>query len=64
MSTYVLVHGAWPGSWIWKRVRRALQARGHEVFTPGLTGLADREHLLSPPVDLETHIADVTNLMR
>jgi pimeloyl-ACP methyl ester carboxylesterase len=64
MSTYVLVHGAWRGSWIWKRVRRALQARGHEVFTPGLTGLADREHLLSPQVDLETHITDVTNLIR
>ena len=26
MSTYVLVHGAWGGSWCWKRVRKALQA--------------------------------------
>ncbi len=64
MSTYVLVHGAWHGSWCWKRVRRALQARGHEVFTPTLTGVADRLHLLSPQVDLETHITDVTNLIR
>lgn len=64
MSTFVLVHGAWHGSWCWKRVRRALQARGHEVFTPTLTGLAERVHLLSPQVDLETHITDVTNLIR
>lgn len=64
MSTYVLVHGAWHGSWCWKRVRGALQARGHEVFTPALTGVADRVHLLSPDVDLETHITDVTNLIR
>ena len=64
MSTFVLVHGAWHGSWCWKRVRRALQARGHEVFTPTLTGVADRVHLLSPQVDLETHITDVTNLIR
>ena len=64
MSTFVLVHGAWHGSWCWKRVRRALQARGHEVFTPTLTGVADRLHLLSPQVDLETHITDVTNLIR
>ena len=64
MSTFVLVHGAWHGSWCWKRVRRALQARGHEVFTPTLTGLADRVHQLSRQVDLETHIADVTNLIR
>jgi pimeloyl-ACP methyl ester carboxylesterase len=41
-----------------------LQAQGHEVFTPSLTGVADRTHLLSPQVDLETHITDVTNLIR
>jgi pimeloyl-ACP methyl ester carboxylesterase len=64
MSTYVLVHGAWHGGWCWKRVRRALQALGHEVFTPTLTGVADRAHLLSPRVNLETHIADVFNLIR
>lgn len=64
MSVYVLVHGAWHGSWCWKRVRRALWERGHEVFTPALTGVADRLHLLSPQVDLETHITDVVNLIR
>ena len=64
MSTYVLVHGAWRGSWIWKRVRRLLQARGHEVFTPTLTGVADRSHVSSPSVNLDTHITDVTNLIR
>jgi pimeloyl-ACP methyl ester carboxylesterase len=64
MSTYVLVHGAWRGSWIWKRVRKGLQARGHEVFTPTLTGVGERSHLLSPEVNLETHIADVINLIR
>ncbi len=63
MSVYVLVHGAWHGSWCWKRVRRSLQARGHEVFTPSLTGVADRSHLLSPQVNLETHINDVLNLI-
>ncbi len=64
MATFVLVHGAWHGSWCWKRVRPALQAAGHNVFTPTLTGVADRSHLLSPDVNLDTHIADVVNLMR
>jgi pimeloyl-ACP methyl ester carboxylesterase len=64
MSTYVLVHGAWHGSWCWKRVRRMLQDQGHQVFTPTLTGLADRSHLLSPSVNLDTHIEDVVNLIR
>ena len=64
MSTYVLVHGAWRGSWIWKRVRRLLQAQGHEVFTPTHTGVADRSHLSSASVNLDTHITDVANLIR
>ncbi len=64
MSTFVLVHGAWHGSWCWKRVRGALQGDGHQVFTPTLTGVADRSHLLSPDVNLETHINDVANLIR
>ena len=64
MSSFVLVHGAWHGSWCWKRVRPGLQAQGHEVFTPTLTGVADRSHLLSRAVNLETHIQDVMNLIR
>ena len=64
MATFVLVHGAWHGSWCWKRVRKALQAQGHDVFTPTLTGVGERSHLLSPHVNLETHILDVENLLR
>jgi pimeloyl-ACP methyl ester carboxylesterase len=64
MSTYVLVHGAWHGSWCWKRVRQALQAKGHEVFTPTLTGVAGRSHLLAPNVNLDTHTDDVVNLIQ
>lgn len=64
MAKFVLVHGAWRGSWCWKRVRRMLAQQGHEVFTPTLTGLADRSHLLSEQVDLRTHTLDVLNLVQ
>jgi pimeloyl-ACP methyl ester carboxylesterase len=64
MTDYVLVHGAWHGAWCWKRVRDELVGRKHRVFTPSLTGLADRSHLLSRDVTLETHIADVANLIQ
>ena len=64
MATFVLVQGAWLGGWYWKRVRRQLQAAGHEVFTPTLTGLADRSHLLARDINLDTHILDVENLIR
>ncbi len=64
MATFVLVHGAWHGSWCWKRVRGLLRRQGHEVFTPTLTGVAERSHLMSRDVNLETHIFDVVNLIR
>lgn len=60
--TFVLVHGAWHGGWCWRRVADDLQARGHKVFTPTLTGLADRSHLMSASINLDTHIADIVNL--
>jgi pimeloyl-ACP methyl ester carboxylesterase len=63
VSTYVLVHGAWHGSWCWPRVSTRLRAKGHEVFTPTLTGLGEREHLASKDIDLDTHIADVVKLL-
>jgi pimeloyl-ACP methyl ester carboxylesterase len=63
MATYVLVHGAWSGAHGFRTVRHLLQAAGHEVFTPSLTGVGERAHLLSPLTDLTTHIHDVVNVV-
>jgi pimeloyl-ACP methyl ester carboxylesterase len=63
MATYVLVHGGGHGGWCFKKVRRLLEAEGHAVYAPTLTGLGERSHLLSPDVDLETHITDVVELL-
>jgi pimeloyl-ACP methyl ester carboxylesterase len=60
----VLVHGAWHGGWCWRRVADLLEAQGHKVFTPTLTGLGERSHLLGPDINLDTHIADVVNVFR
>jgi pimeloyl-ACP methyl ester carboxylesterase len=62
--TFVLVHGAWHGGWCWRRVADRLRSGGHAVFTPTLTGLGERSHLLRAGIDLATHIADVVNLMK
>ena len=64
MATFVLVHGAWRGSWCWRRVRKALQQQGHEVYTPTLTGVGERSHLLSETVNLQTQTLDVLNLIQ
>jgi ribulose-5-phosphate 4-epimerase/fuculose-1-phosphate aldolase len=61
MATYVLVHGAWGGSYGWRLVRPLLQQAGHAVFTPSLTGLGERAHLANPEVNLSTHVQDVYN---
>ena len=61
--TFVLVHGAWHGGWCWQRVADRLRQGGHRVFTPTLTGLGERSHLLRAGIDLKTHIADVVNAM-
>ena len=63
-KTFVLVHGAWHGGWCWRRVSDLLEKQGHKVFTPTLTGVGDRSHLLSKDVVLDTHITDIVNLFK
>jgi pimeloyl-ACP methyl ester carboxylesterase len=62
--TFVLVHGAWHGGWCWQRVARLLEARGHRVFTPSLTGLGERAHLFNDAIDLSTHVEDIVRLLQ
>jgi pimeloyl-ACP methyl ester carboxylesterase len=63
MATYVLVHGGGHGGWCYQRVARLLRAGGHDVYTPTLTGLGERSHLLNTDVDLDLHIRDVVALL-
>ncbi|MBK6737894.1 MAG: alpha/beta hydrolase [Haliea sp.] len=64
MSTYVLVHGGGHGGWCYQRVARIMRAKGHDVYTPTLTGLGEREHLVSKAVDLDMHITDITKVLQ
>ena len=41
-----------------------LESKGHKVYAPSLTGVADRSHLLSKDVNLTTHANDVANLVK
>ena len=64
MANFVLVHGAWIGGWCWRPNAQALRKAGHEVFTPTLTGLGERSHLMNPSINLDTHIADIVNVIK
>lgn len=63
-KTFVLVHGASAGGWCYRQTADILEKHGHKVFAPTLTGLGDRSHLMSASINLDTHIADVANLIK
>src|ERR1700744_5442514 len=64
MATFVLVHGGGHGGWCYQPVAKLLRAKGHEVYAPSMTGLADREHLMSPAIDLDMQITDIVKLLQ
>jgi pimeloyl-ACP methyl ester carboxylesterase len=63
-GTFVLVPGAWHGGWCYGRTAKLLRDRGHVVFTPTLSGLAERAHEFSGSINLSTHVDDIVNLFR
>lgn len=60
---FVLVHGAWHGGWCWKKVKMLLENQGFSVYTPTLTGLGERSHLLNEEIGLDTHIQDIVSVL-
>jgi pimeloyl-ACP methyl ester carboxylesterase len=63
-KTYVLVHGAYHGAWCWKPVAKQLRGLGHEVYTPTLTGLGERSHLISIRPTLDMFVEDVAQVIK
>lgn len=64
MTDFVQVHGAWVGGWAWRANAQALRKAGHETYTPTMTGLGERIHLMSPRINLDTHITDIVNVIK
>jgi pimeloyl-ACP methyl ester carboxylesterase len=62
-KTFLVCHGAWSAGWAWKKMHPLMQAAGHRLVTPSYTGLGERAHLANPSIDLETHIADMLNVI-
>lgn len=60
----MLIHGSWHGGWCWRYVSELLEKKGHKVFSPTLTGLGERSHLLSNDITLDIHIADIVNVVK
>lgn len=62
--TFVLLHGAYHGGWCWRDLANNLRSQGHEVYTPTLTGLGDRSHLIRSRPNLEVLIDDVAQVFK
>src|SRR5712691_484295 len=63
MATYVLVHGAYQGGWIWKPVATRLRAAGHVVFAPTLDGCGERHYFVRRGITVGTHAREVAQLL-
>jgi pimeloyl-ACP methyl ester carboxylesterase len=63
MASYVLVHGAYQGGWIWQPVAARLRAAGHVVHAPTLDGCAERRHLVRAGITVATHGREVAQLL-
>ncbi|MGH7299130.1 MAG: alpha/beta fold hydrolase, partial [Candidatus Rokuibacteriota bacterium] len=63
MATYVLVHGAYQGGWIWKAVAERLRAGGHAVHAPTLDGCAERHDQVRPGITVGSHAREVARLL-
>jgi pimeloyl-ACP methyl ester carboxylesterase len=63
MTTFVLIHGAYQGGWIYKPVAERLRAQGHVVLTPSLDGCAERKAQVRPGITTETHAAEIADLL-
>src|SRR5260370_38782712 len=63
MTTFVLLHGAYQGGWIWQPTAARLRAAGHLVYAPSLDGCAERRHQLRPGITVEPHAVDIAELL-
>ena len=63
MTTFVLIHGASQGGWIWQPTAMRLRGMGHLVHAPSLDGCGERRHALRPGITVDTHAIEIADLM-
>ena len=63
MATFVMVHGAYQGGWIWKPVAARLRAQGHVAYAPTLDGCAEKRHQVRPGITVATHGQEIADFL-
>jgi pimeloyl-ACP methyl ester carboxylesterase len=59
MATFVCVHGAFQGGWVWKQTAAALFSLGHQALAPTFSGCGHHRHTLARDMGLGTYVADL-----
>src|ERR687884_1284811 len=63
MATFVMVHGAYQGGWIWKPVVARLRASGHVAYAPTLDGCGERRREVRPGITVATHAQEIADFL-
>lgn len=60
---FVLIHGTFQWGGQWNLLKSDLVSKGYVVYNPTLTGLGEKNHLLSKETGITTHINDIVNFI-
>lgn len=63
MATFVTIHGAYQGGWIWNPVATRLRAEGHRAYAPSLDGCAERSAQARPGITTESQAEEIAALL-
>jgi pimeloyl-ACP methyl ester carboxylesterase len=63
VTTFVLIHGASQGGWIWQPTAMRLRDTGHLVYAPSLDGCGERRHALRPGITVATQASEIADLV-
>lgn len=64
MNSFILLHDAFQGGWVWRRVAQALRDKGCVVHAPSLTGCGERSHIRPADNPIPTYLEDIASLFR
>lgn len=63
MATFLLIHGAYQGGFIWKPVTTRLRKAGHLAFAPSLDGCGERAGGLRAGITTETQADELAKFL-
>ncbi|WP_420605767.1 alpha/beta fold hydrolase [Novosphingopyxis sp.] len=64
MARFMLISGAWHAAWCWEKLAPLLEARGHHVAAPDLTGMARGQPQFAERMTIAAWADQIAELLR